>query len=277
MQKGWRHDVLEKALPTSSQAVSASPGRSTHALTFATRYTQGLHLLATSPDPAAEIDFYRKRCGVSIVLLRLDDAASDLAKAISTHARSTPDLSSTELANTDTVKGWLSNRSIEDPLDISSRIPRHLKELAARIKFDIGINQATPDYNLSVISSYVGPMTLHVDAANYLCDTEVRDSGPHKRGLFAKKGFKEGDIVCVEKAFVLPGYFMQDRNSDCLLYSLSDKTAAPRPGAWLFKELVQKLRWNPELRKEYFDLEDGGYWAKHGWEVADDEEIPVDV
>jgi hypothetical protein len=240
-------------------------------------YTQGLRHVSTNPDPAAEIDFYRKRCGVSIVLLRLDDAANDLSKAIATHARSTPDLSSAELADAPTVEAWLHNRSTEDPLQISSRIPRPLKELAARIKFDIGINQTTHDYNLSVISDYVGPLTLHVDAANYLCDTEVRKTSSHGRGLFAKRDFKEGDLICAEKAFVLPGYFMQDRNSDCLLYSLGDGTAAPRPGAWLFKELVQKLRWNPSLRREFFDMGDGGYWEEYGWEVAEDEEIPVDV
>ncbi|KAL5389800.1 hypothetical protein DPSP01_002289 [Paraphaeosphaeria sporulosa] len=240
-------------------------------------YTKGLQHVSTTPDSAAEIDLYRKRCGVSIVLLRLDDAAKDLAEAIATHARSTPDLSYSELADASIVKAWLQNRSTEDPLHISTRIPRPLKELAARIKFDIGINQSTPDYNLSVISAYVGPLTLHVDAANYISDTEVRETGSRGRGLFAKKDFKEGELICAEKAFVLPGYFMQDRNSDCLLYSLGDGTAAPRPGAWLFKELVQKLRWNPSLRKEFFDMGDGGYWEEHGWELAEEEDIPVDV
>lgn len=214
---------------------------------------------------------------MSIVLLRLDDAAKDLSEAIATHARSTPDLSSSKLSDASIVEAWLHNRSTEDPLEISSKIPRPLKELAARIKFDIGINQLKPDYDLSVMSAYVGPLTLHVDAANYICDTEVRECGSHGRGLFAKRDFKEGELICAEKAFVLPGYFMQDRNSDCLLYSLSDGTAAPRPGAWLYKELVQKLRWNPSLRKEFFDLDDGGYWEKHGWPVGEDEEIPVDV
>lgn len=225
----------------------------------------------------AEIDLYRKRCGVSIVLLRLDDAARDLSKAIATFACSRSDNASSQIRDASKVEAWLHNRSTEDPLQISSYIPRALKELAARIKFDIGIYQSNPYYDLDVISSYVGPMTLHVDAANYICDTEVHKSGSHGRGLFAKRAFKEGDLICAEKAFVLPGYFMQDQTNDCLLYSLSDGTVAPRSGAWLFKELVQKLRWNPSLRKEFFDLEDGGYWKEHGWELASDEEIPVDV
>ena len=70
---------------------------------------------------------------------------------------------------------------------------------------------------------------------------------------------------------------MKDRSNDCLLYSIEDETALPRPDAWLFKELVQKLQWNPSLRKEFFDLDDGGYWEKHGWELGKGEDIPVDM
>jgi len=94
--------------------------------------------------------------------------------------------------------------------------------------------------------------------------------------MFANRAFETGELICAEKAFVLPGYFIQDRSSDCFLYSLGDGTAAPRPAALLLKELVQKLRWNKSLRKEFMELEDGGYWKEHGWEV-EDSETPVDV
>lgn len=243
----------------------------------ACRYDRGLAYLSSNPDPVCAIDLYRKRCGVNIVLLRLDDAAEDLSNAISIHARSTPSLAASELVDQTTIKAWLHSHSTEDLLQISERIPRALKELAARIKFDLGLYQDKPEYNFPLISSYVGPLTLHVDAANYTCDAEVRQTTSHGRGLFAKKAFKAGELISAEKAFVLPGYFMQDRSSDCLLYSLADGTAAPRPGAWLFKELVQKLRWNRSLRREFFDLDDGGYWNKHGWEVPAGEDVPVDV
>jgi hypothetical protein len=209
--------------------------------------------------------------------MRLDEAARDLANAISVHASSTPSLASSKISNSSTVEAWLRNNSTEDPLNISSNIPRALKELAARIKFDIGISQKTPEYNFPLISSYVGPLTLHVDAANYTCDTEIKEAASHGRGVFAKRAFKAGELISAEKAFALPGYFMQDRSSDCLLYSLGDETAAPRPGAWLFKELVQKLRWNPSLRREFFELDDGGYWEKNGWQLEEGEDIPVDV
>jgi hypothetical protein len=193
--------------------------------------------------------------------MRLDEAAKDLANAISIHAATSPNLATSELKRPDVVEGWL----------------RSLKELAARIKFDIGISQTTPEYNFPLLSSYVGPLTLHVDAANYTCDTEVKDTASHGRGIFAKRAFEAGELICAEKAFALPGYFMQDKSSDCLLYSLGDEKAASRPGAWLFKELVQKLRWNPSLRKDFFDLDDGGYWKQNGWDLHKDEEVPVDV
>jgi hypothetical protein len=61
------------------------------------------------------------------------------------------------------------------------------------------------------------------------------------------------------------------------LYSLGDETAADRAGALLFKELVQKLDANPSLRKTFFDMDDGGYWAKNGWTLSETDEIPVDV
>ncbi|KAF2266270.1 SET domain-containing protein [Lojkania enalia] len=240
-------------------------------------YNLGLNYLNTNPSSISLIDLYRKKCGVNIVLLRLDDAAKDLSKAIAVHAKSTPDLSHSPISDATIIDSWLHDNSTDDPLQISAKIPRPLRELAARIKFDLGVSQTTPTYNLPLISSYVGPLTLHVDAANYTCDTTVQSTSSHGRGLFAKRNFKAGELICAEKAFVMPGYFIQDRSSDCFLFNLGDETAAPRPGALLFRELVQKLRWNKSLRQEFFELDDGGYWEESGWKVEDEEEVPVDV
>lgn len=240
-------------------------------------YSKGLDQLIDNKLSSATIDLYRKRCGVNIVLLRLDDAAQDLASAIAAYASSTPSLSNSALKSASSVNAWLHDHATDDPDRIANQIPRHLKELSARIKFDLGVYQSEPSYNLPLISSRVGPLTLHVDAANYVSDTEVRSTQAHGRGLFAKRAFKAGELVCAEKAFVLPGYFIQDRSSDCLLYSLGDGTASPRPGALLFKELVQKLRWNASVRKEFFALDDGGYWQRHGWKIDQGEDVPLDV
>jgi len=225
----------------------------------------------------AKIDIYRKRCGVNIVLLRFDDAAEDLAQAISTHAQSSPVLQETELASLSTVKDWLHDHTTDDPLRIATRLPRSLKDLAARIKFDLGIYQSSPDYDLPTMSAYVGPLTLHVDAVNYISDTKVKQTSHHGRGLFAKRDFKAGDLIMAEKAFALPGYFFNDRSSECSLYSLGDGTATDRAGALLFKELVQKLVANSSLRKEFFEMDDGGYWAENGWHTSEEDDIPVDV
>lgn len=118
---------------------------------------------------------------------------------------------------------------------------------------------------------------MYIDAANYIADTEIKQTSDHGRGLFAKRSFKAGDLVMAEKAFALPGFLVDDMGSECSLYSLGDATAADQAGALLFRELVQKLNANPSIRKAFFAMDDGGYWERHGWEVAEDEDIPVDV
>jgi hypothetical protein len=220
---------------------------------------------------------YRKRCGVNIVLLRFDDAADDLAQAISIYAHSDSTLQDSELGDISTIRSWLHNHCIEDSRNIASQVPRPLKDLAARIKFDLGIHQNSPEYDLAKLSSYVGPLTLHVDAADYISDTKVKETASHGRGLFAKRDFKAGDLVMAEKAFALPGYIVNDPGSECSLYSLGNETATDRAGALLFKELVQKLDANPSLRRRFFDMDDGGYWAKNRWEANESDLIPVDM
>ncbi|ORY11442.1 hypothetical protein BCR34DRAFT_601385 [Clohesyomyces aquaticus] len=245
-------------------------------------YNHGLHHLSTHPNAPLQIDLHRKKCGVNIVLLRLDAAATDLSLAICLSFSTLPTPpSNPALTDPATIASWLHSQSTTDPLNLSSQLPPALRALAARIKFDLGLYQSTPTYNLPLLSSYVGPLSLHLDAATYISDVEVRDSGAgHGRGTFAKRAFTMGECVVVEKAFVLPGYFIADRGSDCLLYNLGNGTAAPRPGALLFRELVQKLSWNSSLRREFFKCDDGGYEGEVGvgrGEVEVEDEWAVDV
>lgn len=210
------------------------------------------------------------------MLLRFDDAAKDLSRAISLYAASKGN-ELQHLADSGVIETWLHNRSHEDPLEISNSLTRPLKDLATRIKVDVGMYQNQPDYDLQTMASCVGPLSLHVDASNYTSDTDIKLTPQHGRGMFAKRALKTGDLIIAEKAFALPGYFFNDRGSECSLYSLGDGTATDRAGAHLFKELVQKLKHSPSLRREYFDLDDGGYWKENGVVVEEGEEIPVDV
>ena len=240
------------------------------------RYSNALVQLETSPDSKSHIDLYQKRCGVNLVLLRFDAAAEDLSQAISLHVKSTtssPSGPSDPLAN----MAWLHNRSTKDTLDIISVLPPSLKALATRIKFDLGMSQISPDYDPQHLYSSVRPSNLHVDAASYTSDTEVKQTAHHGRGLFAKRAFKTGNLIMAEKAFAIPAYFSDDSSNSCSLYSSGDSTTTDSTGALLFKELVHKLTHNSSLRKQFFEMDDGGYWEKHGWQVADDEVIPVDV
>ena len=223
------------------------------------------------------VNIHRKRCGVNIVLLRVDAAAKALAQAITTYAQSESSLQKSDLTVTARILEWIHSRSKEDRHNIGSRLPQPLQDLASRIRFDIGIYQNDSNYNLPTLSSSIGPLSLHVDAATYIADTEVQQTKRHGRGLYATKDFKAGDLVMAEKAFALPGYIENDRGSKCSLYSLGDGTATDRAGALLFKELIQKLDGNPSQRKAFFDMDDGDYGADQGWKATDDSENPIDV
>lgn len=223
------------------------------------------------------MDMYRKLCGVNIVLLRFDDAAAFLAQAIALHYNTSDTSQNHQLGNAAIIESWLHDRSLEDPLQVAIGLPRALRDLATRIKFDIGVYTTTPRYDFAKLSRYVGPFSLHVDAETYISDTEIRQTASHGRGLFAKREFKSGDLIMAEKAFALPGHLLNDSSTECSLYNLGDGTATDRYGALLFRELVQKLDANPSLRKDFFSMDDGGYWAKHGWELSENETIPVDV
>jgi hypothetical protein len=233
--------------------------------------------LDKSSDKKSEIDLYRKRCGVNLVLLRFDNAAEDLSQAICLHVRSASSPSLSDLANVSAINAWLLNHSTEDPQEIVSGLPRPLKELTKRIKFDVGMHQTTPDYDLSHIYSSIGPLSVHVNAASYTSDTEIKQTAQHGRSLFASRAFKTGDLIMAEKAFAIPAHFSNDPSNVCSLYSLGDGTATDNTGALLFKELVKKLTYNPSLRKEFFEMNDGGYWEKHGWQISDEDSIPIDV
>jgi hypothetical protein len=233
--------------------------------------------LEKASDTKAEIDLYRKRCGVNLVLLRLDNAAEDLSQAIYLHVKSNSSPSSSDLANASVINAWLLNRSTEDPQEIVSSLPRPLRDLAKRIRFDLGMRQTTPDYDLPHIYSGIGPLNMYVDAASYTSDTEVNQTVRHGRGLFASRAFKTGDLIMAEKAFAIPAHFSNDSSNACSLYSLGDGTATDNTGALLFQELVQKLTYNPSLRKEFFEMDDGGYWEEHGWQLSAEDNVPIDV
>ncbi|KAH7073121.1 hypothetical protein BKA63DRAFT_577199 [Paraphoma chrysanthemicola] len=241
-----------------------------------TCYERGRCLFNPDTEDAVQIDMLRKCCGVNIVLLRFDQASEDLAQGIATYCKTDSALQELDLADTATAKRWLHNRNVEASVS-STRLPRPLRDLANRLRFDIGIYQQNADYELAKLSSAVGPLSLHIDAASYISDTEIKQTPHHGRGLFARCDFRAGDLIMAEKAFAMPGYIINDRNSECSLYSLGDGTAADRAGALLFKELIQKLTANPSLRPSFFDMDDGGYWKENGWEVSKDEDIPVDV
>ncbi|KAL6709652.1 hypothetical protein ACN47E_001080 [Coniothyrium glycines] len=239
-------------------------------------YDDALSNSETCPDNDQRIDLFRKHCGVNLVLLRFDEAARDLAQAVALQIAS-PSHVSSDLVDTADFEYWLHDPSVDHVWNGEAPLAKPLTDLAARIKYDLGIHQLKDSYDLMHFASCVGPLNMHVDAANYICDTLIKQTTNRGRGLYARRAFRTGDLIMAEKAFALPGYFFNDASSECSLYSLGDGTATDRAGALLFKELVQKLRHNPSLRRQFFDMDDGGYWRSYGWYIEDGDDIPVDI
>ncbi|KAF2198011.1 SET domain-containing protein [Delitschia confertaspora ATCC 74209] len=203
-------------------------------------------LLAPSLTISAKTDLHRKKCGVNIVLTRLDDAATDLANAIcsllSTSSSHSPSLNPLQIVT------WLHEDTPMNLLpEALQSVPKPFLELASRIKFDLGVFQPTPVYDFPLMTSYVTPLTLHLDCPNYTSSTMIRQTPTHGRGLFASKAFKRGELILVEKAFVLPSYVMEDKRSQCLL---------------CFGEMVKKVQCNPSLRKKFFELDAGSSFSR---------------
>jgi hypothetical protein len=80
-----------------------------------------------------------------------------------------------------------------------------------------------------------------------------------------------------EKALAIPAQFLNNTSNACSLYSLGGKTATDTTGALLFRELVQNSTHNPSLRRDFSEMDDGGYWEEQGWQISEDEDIPVHV
>jgi hypothetical protein len=119
-------------------------------LTHLTSYERGRQLF-TSSKFASQIEVYRKRCNVNIILLRFDDAASDIAQAISFHAQMVTTPETAQRKSCSATQAWPHDLEVTDLLQAAPDLPRPLKDLATRIKFDLGIHQTTLNYDLVAI------------------------------------------------------------------------------------------------------------------------------
>ncbi|KAF8866308.1 SET domain-containing protein [Acephala macrosclerotiorum] len=103
---------------------------------------------------------------------------------------------------------------------------------------------------------------VHLDHADFLSNTEIRQSPGKGRGLFATRDIKRREIVMVEKACCMPDLYTsdQDRGEEELRmwnFNINSKTQRPAQ-ATLFLELLKEAYEDPAAAKRIFNF-DGGY------------------
>jgi hypothetical protein len=129
---------------------------------------------------------------------------------------------------------------IEAAIEMNSSAPNLKKEherCIARLK-----EQADGIYDFPALAESVGSKNINMDQADFLRNTEVRDSPHHGRGLFAARDIKAGEIIFVEKATCLPDEFNPEHNS-----------------AALFGVLLEQCCKNPSIHTKVLDMYGGAY------------------
>lgn len=97
-------------------------------------------------------------------------------------------------------------------------------------------------FDFCALSAAVNRRNIHLDAASFVCKTEVRDSAIHGRGLFATCDIGVGELIFCEKAMCLPNEYNVKHN-----------------GAALYVKLVEACSTNPSLHREILQLHSGSY------------------
>lgn len=138
-------------------------------------------------------------------------------------------------------------------------------KLSTRVERRLLVNN-TEGCNLTALVKGMSGNQVVTDAGSYVGNTEIRPSAFGGLGLFATKSASVGELLLCEKPLAvtcsLDGY-----TEEGLRDILPDRVANGRKLA-LLQELVSKVRIQPELHKELFDLHaspDVGNKAVNRW------------
>lgn len=124
-----------------------------------------------------------------------------------------------------------------------------------------GREETHGDYNFLAISKTASSKHNRLDHASFLAKVEVRPSKKHGRGLFAAADLMAGDVVMVDKAFLVA--FSSDKEAETYtVLNLNTNSGAVGTQATLTFSLTQKMLHNPAAAAKYFNLYDGGYEPK---------------
>jgi hypothetical protein len=114
-----------------------------------------------------------------------------------------------------------------------------LAQTQARLK-----EASTGEYDFAAISNSVSHVHKRLNHASFTANVVIRTSGKKGRGLFATKGIKAGELILVEKAFLIAfeSYVGPEKH---VVLNLDTNTRRIGAHAVLFNRLVQKLLHNP--------------------------------
>ena len=166
----------------------------------------------------------------------------------------------------------LFNRALE--LSSEDSDSDSLKELE---KIKVRRKEMAGDYDFNILSKSTSKKHNRLDRADFISNTAVKDAGEGRgRGLFAKKGFKAGELIMCEKALSVS--FDSDvgaSNGYAILNSKTQRRATGTTATLLF-QLVDKLKNSPATAKGFFDLQDDNYTPQVSLEPIDGA-VPVDT
>jgi len=137
-------------------------------------------------------------------------------------------------------------------LSPSARIDAHLRNVKQRLR-----EQETGSYDFKHIQAALSKSSPRADAANYFARTTVRCSPGRRRGLFALRDIKTGDMVLAEKAFCIV-FAHGAAAQTALVYDERDETMRAAP-IGLHRAVMQKLMHNPSQVERVLDLYSAEY------------------
>ncbi|CZR57619.1 uncharacterized protein PAC_07508 [Phialocephala subalpina] len=154
-----------------------------------------------------------------------------------------------------------SKQHFEKALQLKPSDLKTQKELQRVQTRTLESEQGMYDFASTVNSVKTGQ--VHLDYADFVSNTKIRESPGKGRGLFATKDIHRGEIVMVERAFCLPDLYTSDQDQgdgELGMWNFNTNSKTRRPAqAPLFIDLLRKVSEDEGEAKRFFDLDGGGY------------------
>ncbi|ROT36165.1 TPR domain-containing protein [Sodiomyces alkalinus F11] len=261
LRQGPGDEFIPESFRTGEPLTSAADWRDAGDQAFMARdlpqaganYTRALEL-APEDDTKFKSGLYTKRAGVNLTLKCFDNALQDALASLGgpTDWKSyfIAARAAYELTDFKTSKTYFEEALKRKPP--SANVQKEYERCLARVE-----ESEKGNYNLAEISRSVTTKNIHLDKASFICNTEVRSSPHHGRGLFAVRDIKAGEIIYAEKATCVPNEFNTEHNS-----------------AAAYAQLVAMCNDNPSIHRKVIDLY-GGTYKRRGNEGTEIDGKPV--